>query len=108
MPVTITAQSHPAIHKAFCFIECDSYGPDTPLLKEPIIWEVPDGEWPAKLETCEQVLASLTDEELETFCTGEYEDRMEIVGRKYLAEHKAIVDAERLLIHFFNSWEGYD
>lgn len=95
--VEITAESHPAIFKAFREIDYDS-GAVNRLEPERTSYSIP--VYSARsLPECEKALAALNDAQLAIFCSEDDDDRNEI-----LAAIPELKEAHTLLNAYFNGW----
>ena len=102
----VTAENYPTVFKAFQTIALDNGArhvgtthPGAPFDLER--FNVP-GRWDqSKLQTIEAALAALTKEELDTLCTGEYSDQIDIHGRS-----KELTMANVMLNDFFDGWDS--
>ena len=86
----VTAENFPTIHRAFQFIDQDN-GKNG-------LRHVPTHYQPS-LRAVEVQLAKLSDEQLDTFCTGEHDDMIA------LRDQFEISLAHNFLADYFNDWE---
>lgn len=100
----ITNISHPRLAKAFRLIEEDNGGhligtvyPGPPPLNLENFF-IPD-YWERHVAACEEGLAMLSDDELETFCQGDQDEAEKLCERS-----PDILKAHRMCNAYFDGW----
>lgn len=90
----VTDASHPVTFKCFQMITTDCGG------SAPSSFDVPE-PWASKLDIAEKGLTALSEDELETFCVGEFNEMQAILER---ADSVAVLEAHHLLGAFFDDF----
>ena len=96
-PLYVTKATHPYVYAAFAAITVDNGGVNRVEGDLPEIFQVPE-EWAQELATAEMTLATLSPEERETLCNGEFTEIQTLI-LKY-----GLTDTDKLLTAFFEGW----